>query len=205
MLKQKSSWIFSLGLILVSSPAIAHNIKTSGDVAALFHIEPNHNPKAGEPSRAWFALTKQGGELIPLEQCDCKLAVYPDTDSDKSGGSKKADEKKPAPLSQPPLKAISAEKYQGVPGAEVVFPQAGVYTLELSGRPRNGANFEPFTLSYDVTVQAGQPAPQAVVSTAPVAQAPVETSNSNGWIVPAIVGSLGLLGLLGLVKKTNKK
>ena len=196
MLKQKNSWIFALGLMLVSSPAVAHNIKTSGDVAALFHIEPSHNPKAGEPSRAWFALTKKGGELIPLEQCDCKLAVYPDTD--KSGGSEKADEKKPAPLSQPPLKAISAEKYRGVPGAEIVFPQAGVFTLELSGRPKNGADFEPFTLSYDVTVQAGaaaQPSPVAQVSTQP-------TESQPGWLLPAGIGAIAIGAAAWIIKRT---
>ncbi len=199
MLKQKNSWIFALGLILVSSPAIAHNIKTSGDVAALFHIEPNHNPKAGEPSQAWFALTKKGGELIPLEQCDCKLAVYPDTDSGKTGGSEKADEKKPAAIAQPPLKAISAEKYQGVPGAEIVFPQAGVFTLELSGRPKNGANFEPFTLSYDVTVQAG-----AAAQPSPVAQSTQPTESQPEWLLPAGIGAIALGAAAWFVKRTPK-
>ena len=200
MLHLKNSWISSIGLLLVASPAIAHNIKTSGDVAALFHIEPNHNPKAGEPSKAWFALTKKGGESIPLEQCDCQLAIYPDTD--KPGGAEKADEKKPAPISQPQLKAISAEKYQGVPGAEVVFPSSGVFTLELSGRPKNGANFEPFTLSYDVTVQAGaalQPSPIAQTS---IADRPAE--NQPGWILPVGIGAIALAAGAWIVKRTLK-
>jgi len=34
------------------------------DVAAVFHIEPEHNPRAGKPSLTWFALTRKGGQLI---------------------------------------------------------------------------------------------------------------------------------------------
>jgi hypothetical protein len=90
----------------------------------------------------WFALTRRGGQIIPLEQCNCKLAVYPKNHKD---GDK--------PLMQPPLKAVSAEKYQGIPGADIVFPKAGIYELELSGRTQNKANFKPFKLTYTVTVR----------------------------------------------------
>ncbi len=54
---------------------------------------------------------------------------------------------------QLPLKAISAEKYQGIPGADIVFPKAGIYELELSGTAKNKANFKPFKLTYTVTVR----------------------------------------------------
>ncbi|MCU0549544.1 MAG: hypothetical protein MUC48_09380 [Leptolyngbya sp. Prado105] len=60
---------------LLKNSLLAHNVKTEGNVASTFHIEPNHNPKAGEPSKAWFALTKPGGEVIPLDRCDCQLKV----------------------------------------------------------------------------------------------------------------------------------
>ena len=54
---------------------------------------------------------------------------------------------------QPPLKAISAERYKGIPGADIVFPKAGIYELELSGTAQNKANFKPFKLTYTVTVR----------------------------------------------------
>ena len=120
----------------------AHEVEVSGDVAATFHLEPNHNPRAGQPARVWFALTRRGGQIIPLEQCDCKLGVY-------TKGYKQGDK----PLIQPPLKAISAERYKGIPGAEIVFPKAGIYELELSGTAKNKANFKPFKLTYTVTVR----------------------------------------------------
>lgn len=135
----------NLGLLLlttlIAAPVAAHTVKVSGDVAATFHITPSHNPKAGQLSQAWFALTRRGGVTIPLSQCNCQLAIYPEPHKEGS-----------APIMKPSLKAISAEQYQGMPGADIVFPQAGNYELELSGTAKNGANFRPFTLSYTVNV-----------------------------------------------------
>ncbi len=128
------------GKLMIAS-SIAHEVEVSGDVAATFHLEPNHNPKAGETSQVWFALTKRGGEIVPLSQCNCQLSVYVEP--------RRPDNQ---PLISPSLKSISAEKYQGIPGADVVFPEAGRYELELTGEPKNGANFKPFEFSYGVTV-----------------------------------------------------
>lgn len=138
----------NLGWLLVSAlivtPAAAHTVKVSGDVAATIHVEPNHNPKAGQQARAWFALTRKGGQVIPLSQCNCQLAVYsmPRTQNSQ-------------PLMRPSLKAITAEQYQGIPGTEIVFPKAGAYELELSGTQKAEAKFRPFRLTYSVTVGAG--------------------------------------------------
>jgi len=126
---------------LNSTSVLAHQVEVSGDVAATFHLEPNHNPRAGQPARVWFALTRRGGQIISLEQCNCKLGVY-------TKGYKQGDK----PLMQPPLKAISAERYKGIPGADIVFPKVGIYELELSGEPKKAANFKPFKLTYTVTV-----------------------------------------------------
>lgn len=123
-------------------PVFAHEVEVSGDVAATFHLEPNHNPRAGEPVKVWFALTRRGGKIIPLEQCNCKLAVYPK--GYKTGQNT---------LIQPPLKPISAEKYKGIPGAYLVFPKAAIYELKLSGTAKKKADFKPFELNYTVTVR----------------------------------------------------
>ncbi|MEG3895390.1 MULTISPECIES: hypothetical protein [unclassified Microcoleus] len=127
---------------LNSISVLAHEVEVSGDVAATFHLEPNHNPRAGETAKIWFALTRRGGQIIPLEECNCKLAVYPKNHKE---GDK--------PLMEPPLKAVSAERYKGIPGADIVFPKAGIYQLELSGSAKTAANFKPFKLSYTVTVR----------------------------------------------------
>ncbi|MGF1588334.1 MAG: hypothetical protein ACFCU7_03650 [Pleurocapsa sp.] len=124
----------------VSVPVIAHNVEISNEVAATFHIEPNHNPKAGKSSRAWFALTRRGGSSIPLSECDCALKVYA---VPRAGDAE--------PVLQPELMAIDVEKYQEIPGAEIIFPQAGAYELEISGTAKNDS-FTPFTLTYVVNV-----------------------------------------------------
>lgn len=190
-------WMFFLALLI--SPAYAHNVKTSEDVAVTFHIEPNHNPKAGEKAQAWFALTRKGGRFIPLEECDCKLAVY--SEPHKEGS---------APLLQPPLKAISAEQYQGIPGADIVFPKPGAYELELSGAPKNEEHFKPFELSYEVTVAAGTPQPIATSSTlknqSQQSVATEERSPSTGSlpIVAIAIATIVGLGVLGFVWRRLK-
>ncbi|NJL98020.1 MAG: hypothetical protein HC924_03945 [Synechococcaceae cyanobacterium SM2_3_2] len=128
-------------LNLAVTPVEAHTIKADGEVGVLFHLEPDHNPKAGDPALVWFALTRRGGEAIGFDACDCRLAVYaapsnPDLD----------------PLLEPDLEPIDAESFVGIPGAEVVFPEVGAYVLELSGDPVMEGDFDPFQLTYEVTV-----------------------------------------------------
>ncbi|HEY9770290.1 MAG TPA: hypothetical protein V6C71_17660 [Coleofasciculaceae cyanobacterium] len=135
----KTASIFFFATI-ISVPVIAHNVEISNEVAATFHIEPNHNPNAGKTSRAWFALTSRGGNSIPLSECNCALKVYavPRTESAE-------------PILKPELMAIDVEKYQEIPGAEIIFPQAGAYELEISGTAKNDS-FTPFKLTYVVNV-----------------------------------------------------
>ena len=132
-------WILFLALFV--SPGYAHEVQLSQDVGATLHIQPNDNPRAGESALAWFALTRKGGRIIPLSQCNCKLAVY---SKPRSTGSQ--------PLLKPVMTAVSYQRYQGIPGANIIFPKAGNYQLELSGTPKAGASFKPFKLVYTVAV-----------------------------------------------------
>jgi hypothetical protein len=168
---------------LLKNNLIAHNVKTEGNVASTFHIEPSHNPKAGEISQAWFALTKPGGEVIPLDRCNCQLKIIANNQT----------------VLQPALQAISAEQYKGIPGADVTFPKAGIYTLEISGNPKVADEFNSFKFAYDVTVQAGVAAqPSPVVLTQP-------TQNSMGWVLPIAAGAIVVLTCAWIVKRTLKK
>ena len=138
------SVIFLL-LLAANSPqaASAHTVKISADVGGTLHIEPNDNPQAGNPSQAWFALTRKGGKAIALKDCNCQLAVYAQPHTAKE-----------PPLLEPPLKPISAERYQGTPGADIIFPKPGAYQLALKGKPIAGKDFQPFELKFEVTVTA---------------------------------------------------
>ena len=132
-----------LVILLLGLPAQAHKTEVSGDVAGTWHLEPNHSPRAGELSRVWVALTQQGGRAIPLEQCDCQLAVYNTNQPDAE------------PVLTPTLEAISPESFQQIPGAEVTFPTVGEYHLVLTGSPTAEGSFTPFELSYTTVVAAG--------------------------------------------------
>jgi hypothetical protein len=181
---------FGLGLVmgsvvLFAAPVLAHTVKTAGQVAATFHLEPSHNPRAGEPAQVWFALTQAGGTVIPLQQCDCQLQVV------QAGQV----------IAQPPLRAIAAEQYQGIPAASITFPQVGIYQLVLQGTAKGGQTFAPFTLSYEVTVQPGTAPPTATPGeSSPSAShtSPAATTDpvSLAWIA---AGAIGLVGAGGLI------
>ncbi|MBW4523018.1 MAG: hypothetical protein KME16_25555 [Scytolyngbya sp. HA4215-MV1] len=159
---QSSGLELFLWLSLWGLPATAHTVKAAEDVAVTFHIEPHHNPRSGQPAQAWFLLTQVGGAQIPFQQCNCQLTVYPQSAPH-------------TPLPVLTLKPIAAEQYQEIPGAEIVFPKPGIYTLELSGKPRSSeeATFKPFKLSYDVTVVAGTVSSPA--ATLPTVSAPARS------------------------------
>lgn len=187
--------ISSFGAVVtlaIALPVFAHKVQTAADVGATLHIEPNDNPRAGESSLTWFALTRKGGQIIPLSECDCKLAVY-----SKSSSSQ--------PLLEPPLKSISAERFENIPAAEIVFPQAGAYRLQFTGSPKVAGSFQPFELSYEVNVAPGvAPSPSPTVAQLPSRPQSAE----NQWLMPAIASTLVLLGLILAVliaKKTSIK
>lgn len=191
--------LFSSLLLLAVFPtsALAHNIKTSGDVGVTFHIEPDHSPRAGIESRAWFALTRQGGELIPLSECDCELKVYLESANSSN-----------EPILNPTLVAISPEQYRDLPGAKLVFPQPGIYQLELTGKPTQEGNFTPFQVSYPVTVNPSlTPSPKEVTTTP---QEQIQASNivteeseiaSSPQFIPWGIG--GLVAVIGIALGVN--
>lgn len=200
-----------------SSSVLAHNIKTNDDVGVTFHIEPDHSPRVGDKSRAWFALTRKGGNLIPLSECECELKVY--LESGRQSNDK--------PILNPTLIAISPEKYQNIPGADIVFPEPGIYQLELTGKPTQEGDFSPFQVSYPVTVNPGVATPketinqvesvepdeqiekvktvQQVEQNQSIASNPQqEVSNSNSiyfWLIGILVLGLGATTLLKLFQK----
>lgn len=176
--------ITSLGWVLflcaaISLPVNAHDTERTSEVGATLHIEPDDSPRAGETALTWFALTQRGGKIIPLEDCNCQLALYP-----------KPHQEGTAPLQQPQLKAVSVSRYQKIPGADITYPAAGAYELELTGAPKAGANFPAFKLEFDVNVAPGAAAPSASAAPVPAANTTpvVEPSDRQTptWLTPAI-------------------
>jgi hypothetical protein len=157
---------------------LAHTIKVDQEVAATLHIEPNHNPQAGSPARTWFLLTRSGGQIIPIEQCYCQLTVYARQTSEE-------------PILRPPLRPIAAEQYESIPGTDIIFPEPGIYRLELQGKPKSEQSFQPFQLSFSVTVATKRVSPAAPVA----APSAVEESAAIDW---AMVGGGVIVTLLAL-------
>jgi len=177
--------------VVLQTPADAHKVETAQDVGATVHIEPNDHPRAGESHLTWFALVGKGGQTISLSQCNCKLAV------------RATDQKGSLPLLEPRLKAISAEGYQGIPAADIMFPQAGGYELELSGSPQAGANFKPFELSYEITVAPGT---ATKPNTSPVTQlTPSQRSQAQSKLPAIAVSTFVGLGLILAVCRQRTK
>ena len=131
--------LFSLAAFFTS--AQAHQVEVSEDVGATIHIEPNDTPRAGKTNLTWFALTRRGGQIIPLATCECELELY--KQPYRVGDS---------PIAKPELKAVSAEGFNGIPGADVIFPQAGGYEFVLRGSPIISGDFAPFELRFPITV-----------------------------------------------------
>ena len=106
------------------------------------------------------------------------------------------------------------EQYQGIPGAEFVFPQAGEYELEFSGTPKAGSDFQPFQFSYTVTVRAGaniprvSPSSQGVNRPQNIVHHGDEnkiSQSSSQWQTPVLVLVVVLvLGGIGLVVRWLK-
>ncbi|HEY9653823.1 MAG TPA: hypothetical protein V6C95_24380 [Coleofasciculaceae cyanobacterium] len=192
-LSRSSRLVWVLFLLFNTTPAYAHKVQIAEDVGGTLHIEPNDTPRAGEIVLAWFALTRQGGQTIPLAECNCQLSIYTTTSAAKS-----------QPFLTPPLKAVSAERYQGIPGAEIRFPQPGAYQLQLKGTPTSGATFKPFELKFEVTVATGTTAPLSAPQ--PNLSANPPRQSRDLWKIPAIIlsGVVGL-GVLGFVWQRGRQ
>jgi hypothetical protein len=162
---------FAFGLSLA---VMAHNVEVAGDVAGTWHIEPDHAPKAGALAKVWIALTRQGGAILPFDQATCNLGVYetPRNPADQ-------------PILQPALQPISVEQYQGIPGAELVFPKTGLYQLELDCQPKTEGDFAAFQMQYDVTVATAASSPQPSASAAPETPAATSPGASPEAVNPA--------------------
>ncbi len=179
--------------IINSSVASAHNIKTTADVGGTLHIQPNDNPRAGEPSQVWIALTRKGGKVIPLKECNCKLVVYAEPHSPKE----------PA-LLEPSLQAMSVERYQGIPGSEITFPKPGAYLLQLSGKPASGESFQPFKLKFQVTVAVGSTSAIETQNVKTVNDAVEDKKSGFSLLIAIALSALAAGGIIFVVQQRRR-
>lgn len=185
--------VLSSLIIAENTQVLAHTVKISADVGGTIHLEPNDSPRAGEVTQAWFLLTRKGGQVIPLKDCHCQLAVY--AEPHVTG--------EPA-LIEPLLKPIQAERYQNIPGTEFIFPKPGAYQLQLSGTPVTVGSFQPFELKFLVTVATGKVVntPQEVQNAISKQQGrTIELTQSLIWLGILLISG----GIVIFLVQINKK
>jgi hypothetical protein len=169
---------------VIAHPVIAHNVEIAGDVAGLWHIEPNHDPTAGVPSRVWVALSQRGGTALPLDQLQCQMTIA-----------------QQGQTTRPPIvltpKAIADPGQPSALGAMVTFPTTGAYDLSLTCKPQPSSAIATFAMGYDVTVarSAASPSPTASPIAPPIpAQNPSPATNPGVILLPLVL--LGAIGIL---------
>src|SRR5690606_15774420 len=99
------------------SAVLAHTYHEAGTISSHIHISPDDAPKANEPAYIHTQLTDSTGEFN-AEDCACSIKVF------------KGEEE------------ILSFDYNDI--VDVTFPEKGIYRIEFTGAPQNGAHFEEF-------------------------------------------------------------
>jgi hypothetical protein len=113
--------------------ASAHTLKTDGDIGAVLHVDPEDDPYVGEPSGMFFEFKQKNGNF-KVENCRCQVVILRDGQQ------------------------IDSTTLNS-PVSSFVFPERGVYTIQVSGSPLSGDSFTPFTLSWDQRVSRQRSTP----------------------------------------------
>lgn len=137
----------------------AHELQTDGNIGAVLHIEPDDEPAANELQSFDLYFQSLTGKFN-LYNCDCKLALSQDWQT----------------IYQSPLNTKSSTLSEN----PYTFNKGGLYTLTVTGRPKNQPDFDSFKLEYNINTASG-------------------TGNMNKKLSPYTVIGLALLQLLVLL------
>lgn len=123
--------------LLFTNPVFAHSLKSSGSINALMHINPNDDPVAGQNSEILFLISDKD-KKFQAENCNCIASVIKNNNE---------------LFSSPLFKGKTS--YHGIfaPAIPFVFPGKGIYTIKLTGQPKNNEDFQAFSISYDIRVE----------------------------------------------------
>ncbi len=135
--------ILFLLAVFVSVPADAHQIKTDHGITVLLHVDPSDEPYSGTTTRMYLAFSSKTIDFKP-EECDCTIYVasYDKLDKIKEEGAR--------------IDVASMERVYGSASFSYIFPRHDVYAVVLEGTPKEGVNFEPFRIVYDLRVARGE-------------------------------------------------
>jgi hypothetical protein len=126
-----------ISILFITSNAEAHALKTTGSISVLLHINPDDEPVAEKKSEILFLINDKE-KKFQAENCNCNASVI---------------ENNKVLFFSPLFK--SKTSYIGIfaPAIPFVFLHKGIYTITLSGEPKNPNDFQTFSVSYDIRVE----------------------------------------------------
>lgn len=123
------------------TPATAHELKTDGTISVLLHINPDDDPAANQPSELLFLITDASQKFNP-DNCNCQATVL---DNDQAIFSSSL--------------FTSKSSYGSIfaPAIPYTFLHKGIYTVQLTGTPKNPNEFQSFSFSYIIRIERDEP------------------------------------------------
>lgn len=134
-MKRQLNYLFLTGFLLLffAPQTNAHVLQSDDQVGAILHIIPNDNPVTGE--KVEYLLSFQDiTKRFSLKNCDCFVSY--------SANGKH--------VAKMPLNS----NYETDSLNSFAFPEAAVYNLEVSGKPKGDKAFQPFRFNFTVRVSS---------------------------------------------------
>jgi hypothetical protein len=123
--------IILVAIALPTSIASAHVLKTDGTMGVVLHINPDDNPISGQSTNYVLYFNDTTGKFS-LPGCLCGISIS------ENG----------AVIAKNSLDVSSQQESSNI----FVFPRPDVYTLHVTGSPKESGTFQPFSLDYIVRV-----------------------------------------------------
>lgn len=181
-------WVIAIVFWGSAAPAFAHVLKTDNAIGAVMHVTPDDDPVAGDDTTFFFDI-KDKNNKFNSQACECTVTIFKGSEQIKQ-----------------------ADLYQsgGTGGLETplftyVFPQRGIYVIQISGKPKIADAFQAFTIKYDLRVDKENKA--KVAATSPGnnnAAAPLE-HKQNHALHYILLGGAALVIVYLVIKNKKKK
>jgi hypothetical protein len=126
--------------LTISAGASAHVLRQDGTITGVLHIAPYDHPVSNTPVTYMFEQLSDSNPSSPFSRqgCDCIITISQDGTT----------------LNTTALASKNT----------FTFPRAGIYTLQLDGKPSQSAQFADFSLSYTIRVSQGTPPRATAIS-----------------------------------------
>jgi len=166
-----------MGCLFLPEVLQAHVLETNEEaIGAVIHLEPNDDPFAGANTDVIFEVTDKTGAFDPAE-CYCMVQVVQGEQIVTSSRITGYD-----------VSDTAKTLY-----SKVVFPEVGVYTVQLIGKPVTNDWFHEFTLEYEVRVMRQAKGDEELVAEG---DEELEAEDNSLGVVIAI-GGISLLAGVG--------